>query len=203
MFVRNKYVPLWDPESTKFQCYLGPSPRDWRTLIHFNVVGTVFHIDHMSQEVCKTVRPTFQYIFVLQFRGEGPENLSRICPIVMCFFRTSSPQLENNDTSKCSSDSFAHTLRYVINVENCQNYIKMYQYPPIVGRRSLKAEKFGGLRISECSICYMVIFRLCKFKFTCKFILEIKRYWKKLGFSEMMWSLASRWLKEEEKMGCT
>ena len=36
------YVALWDPESTKFQCYLRPSPRHWRILIHFNVVLTVF-----------------------------------------------------------------------------------------------------------------------------------------------------------------
>ena len=54
------FVALWDPESTKFQCYLGPSPRDWRTLIHFNVVLTVFHMDRISQGVCKTVRTTFQ-----------------------------------------------------------------------------------------------------------------------------------------------
>ena len=73
---------------------------------------------------------------VLQLQGESPGNLSRICPIVMCLFRTFSLQLENNDTSKCSSDSFAHTLRYVVNVENCQNYIEMYQCPPIAGRRS-------------------------------------------------------------------
>ena len=76
-----------DPEFSKFQCYLGPSPRDWRTLIHFNVVPTVFHIDHKSQGMCQTVRTTFQCIVVLQLRVEGPENLSRICPIVMCLFR--------------------------------------------------------------------------------------------------------------------
>ena len=35
---------------------------------------------------------------------------------------------------KCSYDSFAHTLRYVVNVENCKNYIEMYQCPPIPGR---------------------------------------------------------------------
>ena len=122
---------------------------DWRTLIHFNVVPTVFHIDHISQCVCKTVRTTFQCIVVLQLWGEGPENLSRICPIVMCLFITISPQLENNDTSKCSSDSFAHTLRYVVNVENCQNYIEIYQFPPIAGRRSKIALNFDGLRISE------------------------------------------------------
>ena len=121
-------------------------------MIHFNVVPTVFHIDHISQGVCKTVRTTFQCIVVLQLRGEGPEKLSRICPIVMCPFRTFSPRLENNDTSKCSFDSFAHTLGYVVNLENCQNYIEMYQCPPIAGRRTLIALKFGGLRISECNI---------------------------------------------------
>ena len=67
-------------------------------------------------------------------------------------FRTFSPRLENNDTLKCSSDSFAHTLRYVVNVENCQNYIEMYHCPPIAGRRSQIALKLGGLRISECNI---------------------------------------------------
>ena len=58
----------------------------------------------------------FQCIAVLQWWGEGPENLSRICPTVMCLFRTFSPQLENNDTSQFCSGSFAHTLRYVVNV---------------------------------------------------------------------------------------
>ena len=84
----------------------------------------------------KNVRTTFQCIFVLQVGGEGPENLSRIGPIVMCLFMTFSPWLENNDTSKCSYDSFAHTLIYVVNVENCQDYIEVYQCSPITGRRS-------------------------------------------------------------------
>ena len=103
------------------------------TFIHFNEVLTVFHIDHISQGVCKTVRTTFQCIVVIPLQGEGPENPSRICPIVMCLFMTFSLRLKNNDTSKCSSDSFAHTVRYVVNVENCQNYIEKYQCPPIAG----------------------------------------------------------------------
>ena len=118
------YVALWDPESTKFQWYLGPSPRNWRTLIHFNVVSTISHIDHTSQGVCKNVRNTFQCVIVLQLRGEDPENLSQICPIVMCLFRTFSPRLENNGASKCSSDSFAHTLRYVVNVKTVRTTLK-------------------------------------------------------------------------------
>ena len=71
--------------------------------------------------------------------------------IIICLFRTFSPRLEDNDISKCSSDSFVHTLRYVVNVENCQNYLEMFQCPPIAGRRSKIALKFVGLRISECN----------------------------------------------------
>ena len=46
------YVALWDPESTQFQCYLRPSPRDWKTLIHFNVVLTVFWLFCRDPEIC-------------------------------------------------------------------------------------------------------------------------------------------------------
>ena len=146
------YVALWDPESTKFQCYLWPSPCDWRTLIHFNVVLTVLHIDHISQGVCKTVRTTLWCIIVLQSRGEGPEKEHNYGTDSWQIFRTFSLQLGDSDTLKCSSGGFAHTLRYIVNVENCRNYIDMYQCPPIAVRRSLKALKFGGLRISECKI---------------------------------------------------
>ena len=135
--IRNRYVALWDPECTQFQCYLGPSFCNWRTLINFFNVGlTVFHIDHMSQGVCKTVRTTFWCIIVLLLWGEGPVKTHYYGTDLGQIFRTFSPQLENNDTLKCSSDSFAHTLRYVNNVENCRNYIEMYQCPPIAGRRS-------------------------------------------------------------------
>ena len=106
------------------------------TLVHFNVVLTVLYIDHISQGVCKTVRTTFWCIIVLQSWGEGHEKAHNYGTDSGQIFRTFSPQLENNDTLKCSSDSFAHTLRYVVNVENCQNYIEMYQCPPIAVRRS-------------------------------------------------------------------
>ena len=46
------------------------------------------------------------------------------------------PSPRNWRTTVHSSDSFAHTLRYVVNVENCRNYIEMYQCPPITERRS-------------------------------------------------------------------
>ena len=145
------YVALWDPESTKFQCYLRPSPGDWRTLKHFNVVLTVFHIDHISQGVGKTVRTTFWCIIVLQSQIEGPEKAHNYGTDWGQIFRTFSPQLENKDTLKYSFDSFAHTLTCVVNVEICWNWIEMYQCPPIAEKRSLIALKFNGLRISECN----------------------------------------------------
>ena len=104
--------------------------------MHFNVILTVFHIDHISQNVCKTVRTTFQCIIILQLQGEGPEKAHNYGTDLGQIFRTFSPRLENNDTLKCSYDSFAHTLRYLVIGENCQNYIEMYHRPPIAGRRS-------------------------------------------------------------------
>ena len=112
----NAYVALWDPESTQFQCYLGPSPRDGRTLVHFNVVLTFFHIYPIYQGVCKTVSTTFWCNIVLQSQGEGHEKAHTYGTDSGQIFRTFSPQLENNNTLKCSSYSFAHTLRYVVNV---------------------------------------------------------------------------------------
>ena len=57
-----------------FKCCLGPSLLDWSTMIHWNVVPTVFHNDHISQGLCKIVQTTFQCIGVLQSQEEGPEK---------------------------------------------------------------------------------------------------------------------------------
>ena len=46
------------------QQILGPSLRNWRTLIHWNVFPTIFHNDHISQGLWKVVRTTFQCIDV-------------------------------------------------------------------------------------------------------------------------------------------
>ena len=54
-------------------------------------------------------------------------------------FRTFSPQLEDNDTLKCSSDSFPHWPHISGCVQNCQNYISMYHCSPIAERRSWKS----------------------------------------------------------------
>ena len=42
-FWENVYVALWDPEWTQILVYLGPSPRDWRTMINWNLVPTILH----------------------------------------------------------------------------------------------------------------------------------------------------------------
>ena len=63
-----------------------------------------------------------------------------------------SPQLEDNNTLKCSSDKFAKTLRYFFIMENCQNYISMYHCPPIPGRSSLIALKLCPSRDRICML---------------------------------------------------
>ena len=70
-FIIFLYFTLLDPVCIKF---VGPSPRDVRTIIHLNVFLTVFYTDHISQHLWKTVGTTFQCIIVLQSRGECPEK---------------------------------------------------------------------------------------------------------------------------------
>ena len=90
-FVRHQYFKLLNFESWilegKYFSRVLPTLCIFRN-IHFNVVPTVFHIDHISQGVCKTIRTTFQCIVVLQLREEGLENRSQIVAIVMYLFRT-------------------------------------------------------------------------------------------------------------------
>ena len=102
----------------QFQCYLGPSLRDWRTINTFQCSSDSFpHWPRIS--VC--VQNCQNYI-VLQSGAEGHEKAYDYGTDLGQSFRTFSPQLENNDAMKCSFDSFAHTLRYVVNVETWWNY---------------------------------------------------------------------------------
>ena len=63
--------------------------------------------------------PTFQYIVVLQSRGQYPkkmENYRKICPLLSNRIRALSPELESNETSKCWSEFFSNipdTLCYI------------------------------------------------------------------------------------------
>ena len=68
---------------------------------------------HKPQGVCKTARTKLWCIIILQSRGEGHEKAHNYGTDLGQIFRTFSLQLENNDTLKYSSDSFAHTLRNV------------------------------------------------------------------------------------------
>ena len=61
-----KYVPF-------FTYFLGPSPRDLRTTIHWNVFPTNFFSPLYTWSLWKTVRTTFYCIIILQSRGEGPK----------------------------------------------------------------------------------------------------------------------------------
>ena len=61
------FCPVWD----KFQCSLRASPRDWRTLVHVNIVQAIFHNEQEDQGLCKIVLMTFQCIVVLQSQVGG------------------------------------------------------------------------------------------------------------------------------------
>ena len=64
--------------------------------------------DFISQGVCKTVKTTLLFIIVLQSRREGHVKAHNYGTDSGQIFRTFSPQLENNHSLKCNSDSFIH-----------------------------------------------------------------------------------------------
>ena len=53
--------------------FSGPSPCNWRTTIHWNVVLTVLHTPWDMWSLWKTVETTLKCIKVLQSGGEGPK----------------------------------------------------------------------------------------------------------------------------------
>ena len=57
----------------RFWCHaiLGQSPRDWRTVMYWNVVLTIFHKLWDIWSLWKIVRTIFQRTIVLQLRREG------------------------------------------------------------------------------------------------------------------------------------
>ena len=57
---------------TKFLCYLWTSSHDWRTMVHWNIVPVIFHIDQLSRGLFKIVKRTFLFIVVLQLQGDWP-----------------------------------------------------------------------------------------------------------------------------------
>ena len=79
------YVALWYLECTLCTLFRTFSP--WLQYNDtVNVVLTTFHLD---QGLCKIVRTTFQWIVVIQSRGEGPKSPSQICPIFSYFLEPS------------------------------------------------------------------------------------------------------------------
>ena len=69
---------------------------------------------------------------VLLFSNCG-EKVLKICPEsvpLLCAFSGPSPC----DWRTMIHQNVVLTLRYVVNVVNCKNYIEMYQCPPIPGR---------------------------------------------------------------------
>ena len=121
-------------------------------MIPFNVVPTVFHIDHISPSVCKTVRTTFQCIVVLKLREKV------LYSIEIWWTQDLRVQLKCSCiatliSSKCSSDSFPHTVRYVVGTTlKCINVLQSRGECP-----KYIAMKFGGLRISECNLNVVVL----------------------------------------------
>ena len=143
-------VALWDPGFIKFQQELKHCPLDWKTTIQWNVVLTIFQLNHICQGCWKIVGPTFWCIIFLQSRGQGPKSrkaTGQICPLISTRIRTLSLGLENYNTMKCQYDNFPAILTYVVMLENCQNYFSMNVCSPIQGTMfSLSNSRFNQIK---------------------------------------------------------
>ena len=68
---------------------------------------------------------------------------------IFVHFRTVSPQLEDNYSSKYSSDNCPHTKYMSTCTENCQNYIAFVSLFSIRGRKDLKSRKTMGQTVPK------------------------------------------------------
>ena len=64
------YVTLRYPDFIEFQHKLDPSPRDWRTTIHWNLFLAIFQQYHMYQDCWETGGTTCQCIVLIQSRDK-------------------------------------------------------------------------------------------------------------------------------------
>ena len=49
-------------------------PLDWRTTKHWNVVLVIFQHNHICQDCWKNTKSTYDCMFILKSRGQGPES---------------------------------------------------------------------------------------------------------------------------------
>ena len=109
----NLKVAFWDIVNIKFVHILGQFFNDWRTMMHWNIVLTIFNKLNVCHNAMKTVKTTLHCVVFLQSRVEGHTKLNNkkknyltnLC-LFSFSFGTFSQRLENYETSKCSSDTF-------------------------------------------------------------------------------------------------
>ena len=77
------------------------------------------------------------------------KTVGQIGPIVFLAFHAFSPVLENNETSKCGSESFPRIWHIFCVWKNCPSYLLTHSCLPIVGRLFYNLRKIHGPRIWE------------------------------------------------------
>ena len=128
-------------------------PLVWRKTIYIFFLNfrTFPTLPHMSG-LLKTVGTTF---LIVSNPGDKVLLLVKsigLYPMVFLLFRTLSSGLENNDTWKCISDNFLTMLNYVLLLENCWNFISLYQCSQIPRTKLIFMFQFNVARISVCDI---------------------------------------------------
>ena len=114
--VMKRHITMWQIQER----FAGPSPRNWRITIHWNVVLTVLHTPWDMWSMWKTIGTTLKCINVLQSREEGPiyhwnsidsgPRVQRIHLNVLLFFNPRDRPFSCNSTRQIFP-SFLRSLR--------------------------------------------------------------------------------------------
>ena len=139
----------------QFSHIIEQSPRNWKTIMRWNVVLTIFHTQifiimcgKLSELHCKATLVSNSGEKVMKWR----KTVRQTCPIVFLAFQTFSQGLENNKTSKCCSESFPRMVTYFYVCGKLSYLHLTHSCLPMAGRLFYNVRKCHGPRISECNI---------------------------------------------------
>ena len=142
--------------SMQFSHIIEQSPCNWETTMNQNVVLKIFHRQQKNIYLCGKLSELHYNALLVSNHGEKVmkwrKKLGQIGPIAFIAVKTFSLGLENNETSKCGSESFPRLRTYILCVENCQTHILTNSCLPMAGRLFYNVRKFRDPE-SESATC--------------------------------------------------
>ena len=145
-------VALSDPDSTKFQQWLGTFHMDWRTTIHANGLITLLQECLFLVNCQKTICMHGYSPIHVNRSFKSIKSRVQICPILLSRKITFPYRLENNQACKWILDNFPGIIWMSAFLENCQKSICMRGSSPIHVKGLNHFLEFYWVQIWECNL---------------------------------------------------